>query len=248
MSVMATVTTGKESNPPRIMIYGAEGVGKSQFSANAPSPIFVQTEDGLSQIDTAKFPLCRNYDEMMTQLKAIRDEEHTFSTLVIDSLDWAERLIWDKVCADYSVRSIEKADGGYGKGYNHALTYWRQVIDVLSEIRSKRNMAIILTAHAKVERFEDPEHAAYDRYTPRLHKAACSLICEWVDAVLYATRRMRVDSETGKAAPVGADGGERVIRTNGGPACIAKNRYSLPGEIALSWSAFIDALKAGGAK
>ena len=242
MALMSSVTNGKQSQPPRIMIYGSEGVGKSTFAASAPKPIFIQTEDGLSEIDTSKFPLCTTFDEVVLQLQAVRDEEHDYATVVIDSLDWLERLIWDRVCADYGVKSIEKADGGNGKGYTHALTYWRQVVKLLNDIRSKRNMAIILVAHAKVERFEDPEHPAYDRYAPRPHKAANSLICEWVDAVLFATRRMRVDADTGKAAPVGADGGERVLRTNGSPAYSAKNRYSLPSEIALSWQAFVDGL------
>lgn len=242
MALMSSVTCGKQQQPPRIMIYGSEGVGKSTFAASAPKPIFIQTEDGLSEIDTSKFPLCTSFDEVMLQLAAVRDEEHDYATVVIDSLDWLERLIWDRVCADYGVKSIEKADGGYGKGYVHALTYWRQIVKVLNEIRTRRNMAVILVAHAKVERFEDPEHPAYDRYTPRLHKSANSLICEWVDAVLFATRRMRVDSTTGKAAPVGADGGERVLRTNGSPAYSAKNRYSLPTEMALSWQAFADGL------
>jgi hypothetical protein len=243
MSLISSVTKGRESLPPRLMVYGSEGVGKSSFAALAPSPVFVQTEDGLSEIDTSKFPLCTTFDDLVLQLKAVRDEEHAFGTLVIDSLDWAERLIWDRVCADYGVKSIEKADGGYGKGYVHALTYWRQLFSLLNEIRARRQMAVILIAHAAVERFEDPEHAAYDRYTPRLHKKACSLVCEWVDAVLFASRRMRVDSTTGKAAPVGADGGERILRTNGSPACIAKNRYGLPTELPLSWSAFVEALK-----
>lgn len=118
----------------------------------------------------------------------------------------------------------------------------------LCVVRARKGMAVILIAHAAVERFEDPEHAAYDRYTPQLHKKACSLVCEWVDAVLFASRRMRVDSTTGKAAPVGADGGERILRTNGSPACIAKNRFGLPTELPLSWSAFVEAFKPGAAK
>ena len=245
MSLLNTIKKGRESQPPRIMIYGSEGVGKSTFAAYAPNPVFVQTEDGLSEIDCSKFPLAKSFDEVVLQLQAVRDEEHEFGTVVIDSLDWLERLVWDRVCADYGVKSIEKADGGYGKGYVLALSYWRQIISILNEIRTRRGLAVVLIAHAAVERFEDPEHAAYDRYTPRLHKKACSLVCEWVDAVLFATRRMRVDSTTGKAAPVGADGGERVIRTNGSPACIAKNRFGLPTEIALSWNAFVEGLKAG---
>lgn len=247
-NLLDSITTGKRPQPPRIMIYGSEGVGKSSFAASAPNPVFVQTEDGLSEIDTAMFPLCTAYAEVVDQLKAVRDGEHDFQTLCLDSLDWLERLVWDRVCADYGVKSIEKADGGYGKGYTHALTYWREVVKLLNEIRSKRQMAIVLVAHAKVERFEDPEHPAYDRYQPRLHKAANSLVCEWADAVLFATRRMRIDSTTGKAAPVGADGGERVIRTNGSPAFNAKNRYSLPVEMPLSWTAFMDGMNVGSKK
>ena len=248
MSLISSITKGREAQPPRIMIYGSEGVGKSTFAALAPTPVFVQTEDGLSEIDCSKFPLAKSFDDVVLQLQAVRDEQHDYGTVVIDSLDWLERLVWDRVCADYGVKSIEKADGGYGKGYVHALTYWRQIVSLLNDIRARKGMAVILIAHAAVERFEDPEHAAYDRYTPRLHKKACSLVCEWVDAVLFASRRMRVDSTTGKAAPVGADGGERILRTNGSPACIAKNRFGLPTELPLSWSAFVEALKPGAAK
>ena len=248
MSLISSITKGREAQPPRIMIYGSEGVGKSTFAALAPNPVFVQTEDGLSEIDCSKFPLAKSFDDVVLQLQAVRDEQHDYGTVVIDSLDWLERLVWDRVCADYGVKSIEKADGGYGKGYVHALTYWRQIVALLNDIRARKGMAVILIAHAAVERFEDPEHAAYDRYTPRLHKKACSLVCEWVDAVLFASRRMRVDSTTGKAAPVGADGGERILRTNGSPACIAKNRFGLPTELPLSWSAFVEALKPGAAK
>ena len=214
MNLLETIMTGKAQQPPRLMIYGSEGVGKSTFAA----PIFVQTEDGLSEIDCAKFPLCTSYEEVVQQLKALRDGEHDYATLCIDSLDWLERLIWDRVCADYGVKCIEKADGGYGKGYTYALTYWREIVKLLNEIRAKHNMAVI------------------------------SLVCEWADAVLFASRRMRVDSTTGKAAPVGADGGERILRTNGSPACNAKNRYSLPSEMALSWQAFMDGMKAGSKK
>lgn len=248
MSLLESITRGKENKPPRIFLYGQEGVGKSCTAAQAPNPIFIQTEDGLDEINTAKFPLAHSLNDVLNALAALRDEQHDFRTVVLDSADWLERLIWDKVCQDFGVRSIEKADGGYGKGYVHALTYWRQIVSLLNDIRARKGMAVILIAHAAVERFEDPEHAAYDRYTPRLHKKACSLVCEWVDAVLFASRRMRVDSTTGKAAPVGADGGERILRTNGSPACIAKNRFGLPTELPLSWSAFVEALKPGAAK
>ena len=242
MSMLENITRGRESKPPRLFIYGQEGVGKSTVGGAAPNPVFVQTEDGLGEIDTAKFPLAKNLNDVLAALNALRDEPHDFQTLCIDSLDWAERIVWDKLCLDYGVRCIEKVDGGYGKGYTHALGLWRKITDLLDEIHAKRNMAVILIAHAKVERFEDPEFSSYDRYTPRLHKLAAGLLGEWTDAILFACRRMRVDATTGKAAPIGADGGERILRTNGSPTCIAKNRFNLPTELALSWTAFAECL------
>lgn len=248
MSLLNSITSGKENTPPRLLIYGQEGTGKSTVASQAPNPIFMQTEDGLAQIDCSKFPLAKNFKEVISELEAVLNEEHTFQTLVIDSLDWLERLIWDDVCREFGVRSIEKADGGFGKGYIHALTQWRKVVDLLDQIRSRRNMIVILVAHSKIERFEDPENAAYDRYSPRLHKQAASLISEWVDAILFVTRKMRVDRENNKATPIGADGGDRIMRTQGSPAVVAKNRYSLPAELPLSWKAFVEAVGANNGK
>ena len=176
MGMLETIQSGRENRPPRIMIYGSEGVGKSTFGASAPGAIFIQTEDGLGEIDCRKFPLAHSLSEVIAELTALRDEAHEFQSVVVDSVDWLERLIFDEVCREFGVRSIEKADGGYGRGYTHALTHWRKVISLLQELRDKRGMMVILVAHAKVERFEDPENAAYDRYTPRLHKHAASLI------------------------------------------------------------------------
>jgi hypothetical protein len=118
-------------------------------------------------------------------------EPHDFETVVLDSLDWLERLIWDRVCAGFSVKNIEKADGGYARGYLLALNYWRELLEQLNRLRNQRHMIIVLIAHAKVERFEDPEAPPYDRYSPRLHKHAAALLTEWCDAVLFATRKFR---------------------------------------------------------
>jgi hypothetical protein len=110
-------------------------------------------------------------------------------------------------------------------------------------------MAVILIAHAKVEKFDDPESNAYDRYSPRLHKHAGGLITEWVDAVLFATRKFRTQTEErgfGRertiAVGLGADGGERILRCVGSPACTAKNRYGLPAELPLSFAALLAAM------
>jgi hypothetical protein len=230
-------------------VYGTEGIGKSTFAAGAPRPVFVQTEDGLDEIDCTRFPLASSFEEVLGALAELRAEQHDYETVVVDSLDWLERLIWDRVCQEAGAKSIEKADGGYGRGYVHALTYWREVVEHLNALRSGRNMAVILIAHAKVEKFEDPESSPYDRYSPRLHKHAAALIGEWSDAVFFAIRKLRIQTEDAGfsrkrtiALAVGKDGGERVLRCVGGPSCVAKNRYGINEELPLSWAAFVQAL------
>jgi hypothetical protein len=243
MKLLDAIQKGKDQRPPRILLFGTEGVGKSTLAAQTPSPIFISTEDGLGEIDCHKFPLARTYQEVTSALDELRSESHDYQTVVIDTADWLEKLIWDDLCKQYGVNSIEKVDGGYAKGYVHALSYWRQIIDRLTALRDERSMMILLLAHAKVERFEDPEEAAYDRYSPRLNKHAAALVSEWCDAVLFATRKFVTKPEAGafnktrnKAVAVGADGGERILRCVGGPACVAKNRYALPAELPLDWN------------
>ena len=249
MSIMASIRTGKRHAPPRLLLYGTEGIGKSTYAAQAPNPIFIPTEDGLGEIDCASFPLAKQLTDVEESLTALAKEPHEYQTVVIDSLDWLEQLIWDDLCRISNSASIEKVDGGYGKGYIAALGFWRHILDLLDVLHKQRNMAVILIAHAKVERFEDPESTAYDRYSPRLHKHASALLTEWVDAVLFATRKFRTETEDAGfgrertiAVGIGPEGGERILRTVGGPSCVAKNRYNLPFELPLSWDAFANAL------
>ena len=251
MSLLQQIHTGRRPSPPRFVIYGTEGIGKSTTAAQAPNPIFIPTEDGLDQIDCASFPLATSLADVESALQSLIQEQHDFESVVIDSLDWLERLIWDALCEQYGVASIEKVDGGYAKGYTHALTHCRKLLSDLNTLRNQRGMCVIVLAHAKVEKFEDPEFSAYDRYSPRLHKHVTALLTEWSDAVLFATRKIITKTEDGGfgrertiAAGLGKDGGERILRTVGNPACVAKNRYGLPAELPLSWPALMSALAA----
>ena len=147
-SILSSITRGRTLDAPRIILYGMEGIGKSTFAAKFPSPIFIQTEDVLGMIDCAKFPLAKSFDEVFQELVALVTEPNVFKTIVIDSLDWLERLIWDKVAKDSKVDNIEQI--GYGKGYTIALTFWRIVLDHLASLHQQGKI-ILLLAHAVAE-------------------------------------------------------------------------------------------------
>lgn len=245
---LASITKTKHAKPPRIIVHGSEKVGKSTFFAQAPNVIFIQTEDGLAGIDAQAFPLATKLDEVFEAVYTLQTEEHDFKTLAIDSADWLERLIHDKVCEDHNVKTIELAAGGYGKGYAEALNYWRQLLSMLDELAATKGMTIGLICHSRIVTINDPENEAYDCYKMKLHEpksnnsGALSLLNEWADIIGFATKKVFAKKSEGGDRYRGIDSGRRELRLEGAPAYLAGNRYNLPASIDLSWEAFDAAL------
>jgi hypothetical protein len=185
---LASLNRTTALKPPRILIHGVHGVGKTTFAAGAPDPVFLLTEDGLGTLDVPHFPIARTFDEVMQALAALYTEEHAFGTLVVDSVDWLEPLIHAKVCKDQGWSSIE--DAGYGKGYVHALDLWRQYIEGLNALRDDKGMTVVQIAHTDIKRFDSPESEPYDRYVIKLHAKASALLQEHSDIVLFANYRI----------------------------------------------------------
>ena len=236
MTALSMIQRGRAEHPRRTMVYGVHGVGKSTFGAMAEKPIFIQTEEGINDLDADRFPVATGYRDVLGALSALYSDEHEYQTVVIDSLDWLERLIWAEVCSKRGVESIE--DIGYAKGYVFALTQWREVISGLDALRNERGMQIILIAHARIEKFDNPETESYDRYVPRLNKHASALVQEWCDEVLFATYRVHTkhtDEGFNRKRTQGIGTGERIVRTSERPAHVAKNRLSLPDEFPLDY-------------
>lgn len=237
-SGLSVISSGKIVKPRRALFYGVHGIGKTTLAASAPAPIFLPTEEGANDIDCDKFPLSQSWEQFEGYLKALATESHRYETVVVDSLDWLERLIWKAVCQSKSVETIE--DISYGKGYVSASEWWSQLLKALTYLRSK-GMTVVLLAHAKIERFENPEDENYNRYTLSLHKTAAAMVQEWCDEVLFANYKVYTKSSEegfGKTTTKAIGGDERILRTQEKPFCQAKNRLGMPGEIPLKWSEY----------
>jgi hypothetical protein len=240
---LSSISSGKTTKKPRITIFGDAGVGKTTFACSAPAPIVIRTEDGLGVLDVAHFPVATSFDDVMSAVGTLYSEEHQFETLVIDSADWLEPLIWADVCRANGVDSIEKMP--YGKGYVEALTRWRMLMDGITALRDERNMFTILVAHSQLVRIEDPLNPAYDSHGLKLHKKAAALVEEFSDIVGYAdlkTLTVTEDAGFNQKRTRAKTTGERVLHVGPSPAYTAKNRYALPPTLPLDWSAFIEAL------
>ncbi len=225
--------------PPRIIIHGDPGVGKTTFAVCADSPVIIQTEDGLGSLDATAFPLATSFSDVMEAITSLYSEDHKFKTLVIDSLDWLEPLIWKQVCVINKIESIEKLS--FGKGYVEALSVWRVFFDGITALRDVKNMTVIMTAHSEVKRVEDPMFASYDTHDLKLHKRAAALAEEFADVILYAavqTNMVTEDAGFNKTRTRAVTTGTRVIHTVGQPAFLAKNRFNLPPVLPLTWADF----------
>jgi AAA domain len=68
---LASLNCTTALKPPRILIHGVHGVGKTTYAAGAPDPVFILTEDGLGTLDVPHFPLARTFDEVMQALASL---------------------------------------------------------------------------------------------------------------------------------------------------------------------------------
>jgi hypothetical protein len=239
-SMLGAVTRGPTQQPFRVLGFGPEGVGKSTFGAGAPAPIFLGTEDGTGQLDVARFPEPQSWDEALDAIRELVREPHKYGTLVIDTLDWLEPLVWRHVCARDRKANIEAY--GYGKGYVAALDEWRVMLAELERLRRAKQMHVVLLAHSLVKTYKNPEGDDYDRYSLKIHEKAGGLLKEWCDAVLFANYKTHVLKDGARAK--GYDGNTRVVHTERRAAWDAKNRFGLPLELPLDWAEFYAAVRA----
>lgn len=234
MSLKA-IRSKTQLKPPKLVLYGGAGIGKTSFAASMNKPIFLLTEDGMGKIQCDHFPVSKDYDSFIENLNSLLEEDHEYATLCVDSLDWLEPLVWEKVCNIHGKKSIEEF--GYGRGYVEALKQWREYIDVLNRLRDEKKMTIIQIAHSQIKRFESPEIEAYDRYELKLHRKASDLILEHSDACFFANYKFGSVKIKGKGGQTTSKAiqGERMLYTEAKPAFLAKNRYGLPEEMPFDW-------------
>lgn len=227
------ISTGIQNKPVKAVIYGPEGIGKSTFASKFPAPLFIDTEGSTSRLNVARTDPPSSLAMLSAMLTELAQNNHGYKTLVLDTADWAERLCIKAVCEKNSKAGIE--DFGYGKGFTYVYEEMGRILNQLTTIW-EHGMNIVITAHAAIRKFEQPdEMGAYDRWELKLINApkcnVCAMIKEWADMVIFAnykTFAVAVDKDGKKHK---AQGGERVMYTTHSPCWDAKNRFDLAPEL-----------------
>ena len=232
-----SVSGGKIDSPIKTVIYGPEGIGKSTFAAQFPGALFIDTEGSTDRMDVQRItPRPSSWQMLMDMCNEVRVGHIPCATLVIDTADWAERMAITALCSRAHVDGLEGF--GYGKGYVYIKEEFGKLLDLLEEIKNAGHN-IVLTAHAQITKFEQPdEMGSYDRWAMKTTKQVAPLICEWCDMLLFLNYKTVVIKDgDGKMAKNKAQGGRtRVMYTTHHACWDAKNRFNLPDECTFEYS------------
>ena len=215
----------EEFRPPKIVVVGVEGWGKTSLGAhiNGASILMPETEQGYKTLVGAKrVPLmpCLVTTTWKQTLEAI--DKFNGDTLVLDELSGFE-----KQCHEYVCNNEYKGDWAkfwaYHRGVKIALPEWLKFLAKLE----RKGIMVVALSHCSIETFKDPMNDDHDRYVAALFRDTWGVTRRWADACLFGTFVSIVDDDKGK----GIGGEERILYTEHRDTHDAKNRYGMNPEI-----------------
>jgi hypothetical protein len=245
-SFESAIKIGSSKQPPRIVLMGVEGVGKSTAGSQMEKPIFLTSEDGLIGPQFAKTPhfAAPDWARAMGFLDWLADADRGYKSVVVDTVDWFEPKMHRFICQRDGESSIETYAGGFGKGYTASATEFQRFLDRLTRLRDK-GLAVLVLAHTAVKSYNNPLGENYDRFEPKIEKKIAPLLKEWADAVLFARFEEFAVKSKGMSKAKGVGGQGRIVHTQRSAGWDAKNRYGLPEEMALDMGTILEAIEAG---
>lgn len=223
------ISGGRIETAKKVIVYGPEGIGKTTFAARFPDPVFIDTEHSTDAYEVKRFPYPTSWAMLTGEVQQVRDDPSCCRTLVIDTADWAEKLCTAALLARCKKSGIEEF--GYGKGYVYLGEDFGKLLNLLEEVKAK-GVNVVLTAHAKLSKFEQPDElGSYDRWELKLSKYILPMVKEWADLILFANYKTFAVASDDSGKKFKAQGGKRVMYTTHHPCWDAKNRYGLAEEL-----------------
>ena len=231
---LADLRTVRADTPPLFVAYGDDGLGKTTFASEWPSPVFIQCEQGTPKgPDLVSFGEIESFDDVLSAMGSLLTQQHEHRTLVVDTLDSMEELMHDQVCAANGWDNIKSP--GYGDGYAAVGKSWGHFLKGCRKLTREAGMAVVLISHLKQVTIKPPISDPYSKWVLKLSDSAWPLVKDEADIVAFFNRPMRVltdgkKKEFGKVGR-GLSSGEYAINFYGEAGFLGKNRYQMPEKI-----------------
>ncbi len=216
MSFLDNVTKGPIARKRRTLLYGVHGIGKTTWASKWDNPVFITLEDGSNDLDVTRTQLLTTARDCVSAIKEVIESD--YGTLVLDSIDWLEKLI------EKDLRS-ENFNTAFGQGMVEVARRISAVLTLLDKaVQSGKH--VVLIGHSHVRAVTQPDGTSWSRYEPKLTKHSCAVVSEWCDEMLFANTVVATQVKTVgmKQVSVGHETGERRLFTVGTPQFEAKHR------------------------
>lgn len=209
------------------LIHGPSKRGKSTWCSHADGALFLATEPGLNALSTYNVPI-RNWKELLAAASEIAHGNHSFKTIIIDTIDNAFRFCSEYICEKLGIQ--HESDAGYGKAWALIYSEFHRVLTKLAFLP----YGLILISHSQDKEIQT-RTGKYTKVVPTLPDKACKIVLGLVDLILYCDIETSI-GEDGKPAY------RRVMRTKPSPYYEAGDRTGrLPETIDLDYHKFIEA-------
>ncbi len=217
----------------KMIFYGIQGVGKSTKASKFPKPLFLDIEGSTWRINVSRESKPSSWMMLLEQINEFLRNPDGHLTLVIDTLDWAERLCIEHICAIRNIKNLGGAND-WGATYSALYLEWGKFLDKLTEV-VERGYHVVLVSHGTVKKYDIPEElgTAYDRWMLALSNNSCAeKAADWAENIIFAsyeTHTVAIDGSN----KTKAQGHNRVMYAEYRPAWLAKNRFGWPAKMTL---------------
>lgn len=238
---------GKEFTPLKVIIYGPNGVGKSTFASHFKSPLWIDLEQKSQHLDVPKLRL-ETFEEFKECVKWLTEKEHSFSTVVIDSLDQLEAIVQNYIEKLYPPNQL-----GFGGLHKYVVEQFdNDILKTLQFLFEKKKMNIVLIGHEAIVHSNDARHPMFDRYELKINQKLSYSLKNWVLCIFFATYEINFEKKENigftQTRLHALSNDRRVLHTTGTPTYLASNIYNLPHSLKLTktpetYNALVEAIK-----
>ena len=255
-ALLTDVATTGRGLKPAMVIHGPEKSGKTSLAAWAKKGLFLMShgETGLETLidhgqlgETPHMPEIKTWKRLLECLDALLAEGHSYETVVLDTLNGFEDMLYDFICeTEYNGDRGPRGFLSYMQGYQSATPHWQGMLRTLDQLREEKNMTVIGLCHTQIKAFKNPAGQDYDRYQPQMHARQWGATHKWADIIMFLDTVTVIDEDGNR--PKAKGGTQRVARCERAAAWDAGNRYgikefSLGNSAEEGWKNFIEAMK-----